>query len=76
MRWTGIGRCGLRGLRGEEGDARFGAGNEEFDPALGGGEGLIGDDFEAESLGEEFERDVLVTDGDADEFDAANHAGL
>jgi len=32
---------------GEEGEAGVGARDEELDPALGGGEGLIGDDFEA-----------------------------
>lgn len=41
-------------LGGEEGDAGFGAGDLEFDPTLGVGERLIGDDFEAEGFGEEF----------------------
>src|SRR5580658_10398071 len=63
-------------LGGEEGEAGWRTGNGELDPALLLGVRLIGDDFEAEGFGEELQGNVLIADGDADEFDAANHAVL
>src|SRR5208282_389958 len=41
-------------FRSEEREAGWRAGGGKLDPALGLGVGLIGDDFEAESFGEEF----------------------
>ena len=61
---------------GEESQAGWRAGNSELDPALLLGVRLIGDDLEAEGFGEELQGNILIADGDADELDAANHAGL
>jgi len=52
----------------EEGEAGLRAGNGKLNPALGLGVGLIGDDFEAQVFGEELQRNILVANGDADEF--------
>jgi len=61
---------------GEESQAGVGARDQEFDPALGFGEGLIGDDFEAEGFGEELQGNILIANGNAYELDATNHDNL
>lgn len=58
---------------GEEGEAGFAFGGTDFDPALAGAHGLIGQKREAEFGRVEVEGAVLIADGDADEFEFANH---
>jgi len=58
---------------GEEGEAGFSLGGANFDPALAGAHGLIGQQGETEFGRVEVEGAVLIADGDADEFELANH---
>src|SRR5690606_5713918 len=54
----------LVAIGGEEHDARLGPRYAEFDPALAGAHGLVGQHLEADLLGPEADRGVLVARGD------------
>ena len=55
-------------------EARVRGADSQLDPPLLFVEGLVGDDGEAEFLGVEIERTILVVDGNADEFNLPDHA--
>src|ERR1019366_1324945 len=60
---------------GEKHDTGFCAGNRKFDPALGFGEVLIGENAEAEFFGIKTQGALLISDGDTEKFDALDHVG-
>jgi hypothetical protein len=60
----------------EENETRFGARDEQLDPALLAVERLVGCHFEAKLLGEKLQGPVLIGDGNADEFNASNHGAI
>jgi hypothetical protein len=59
--------------RREQGKARIGARDEQFDPALTRAKRLIGRYLESNLLGIKLQRYILVAHGNADDFDSADH---
>ena len=64
----------LVALRREEGEACFSPRNEQLNPSLGVRKRLVGDNLQSQRLGIEFQRYVLIADGNAYEFNASNHS--